>query len=247
VKNLINQNTPTIYQLIFHITATNQNTLTFYPITIIKSRQVAHQLKPSYNYKMVMPRPPETKIKILITTASLLPLAITAQANAGTVTSKGDDIVMSSNSGLKVVTADGDKSFAIGGRLQGDYINLQNDGENVFNNTHIRRVRIYFKGRSGNWAYKSPINFDDNKGTRECQVGTVEDLYITFTGFGSATNITEVKHNPSFSLQQLSSSNDISGLERSESNNLFTSARHTGLQLHSNLGMLTCEIGVLEG
>jgi|TARA_B110000902_G_C14294445_1_gene582616 phosphate-selective porin OprO/OprP len=62
--------------------------------------------------------PPETKIKILIATASLLALAITAQANAGTVTSKGDDIVMSSNSGLKVATADGDKSFAIGGRLQ---------------------------------------------------------------------------------------------------------------------------------
>jgi phosphate-selective porin OprO/OprP len=185
--------------------------------------------------------------KILITTASLLALAITAQANAGTVTSKGDDIVMSTNSGLKVVTADGDKSFAIGGRLQGDYINLQNDGKNVFNDRHIRRVRIYFKGRSGNWAYKSPINFDDNKGTRECQGGTVEDLYITYTGFGRATNITVGKHNPSFSLQQLSSSNDISGLERSESTNLFTSARHTGLQHHSNLGMFTCGIGVFEG
>jgi hypothetical protein len=39
----------------------------------------------------------------------------------------------------------------------------------------------------------------------------------------------------------------MSGLERSKSTNLFVSARHTGIKLHGNLGMLTCGIGVFKG
>ena len=39
----------------------------------------------------------------------------------------------------------------------------------------------------------------------------------------------------------------MSGLERSKSTNLFASARHAGIQLHGNLGMFTCGIGVFKG
>jgi phosphate-selective porin OprO/OprP len=185
-------------------------------------------------------------MKLLTTTASVLALAIAAQANAGVVTSKGDDLVISTNSGLKVATADGDKSFAIGGRLQWDYANIDVNDENVVNDTGIRRARVYFKGHSGDWAYKLQLNVDDNRGSLRRTGGTVEDLYVKYTGFGDALQITAGKHNSPFSLQRLTSSNDMTALERSAATNFVISNRNTGIQLHGKSGMFTYGIGAYE-
>ena len=154
--------------------------------------------------------------------------------------------VSMTNSGLKVESIDGDKSFAIGGRLQWDYANIDIDGENVVNDTYIRRARIYFKGQSGDWAYKSQLNVDNNRGNLFRRGGTVEDLYVTYKGFGSTANITAGKHNAPFGLQRLTSSNDMTALERSAATNLFISDRHTGIQFHGKAGMFTYGIGAYE-
>jgi phosphate-selective porin OprO/OprP len=186
------------------------------------------------------------KMKLLTTATSVLALAIAAQAYAGVVTSKGDDLVISTNSGLKVATADGDKSFAIGGRIMWDYVNADLNGQNIINDTEIRRARIYLKGQSGDWAYKSQFNLDDGRGELKRKGGTVEDLYITYKGFGSAANITFGKHNAPFSLQHLNSSNDMTALERSASTILFAAKRQTGIQFHGKSGMFTYGIGAYE-
>jgi phosphate-selective porin OprO/OprP len=186
------------------------------------------------------------KMKLLTTATSVLALAIAAQVNAGTVTSKGDDIVISTKSGLKVATADGDKSFAVGGRIQWDYANIDVNGENVINDTYIRRARVFFKGHNGDWAYKAQYNLDDNRGILKRKGGVVEDLYIRYTGFGKAANITVGKQKAPFGLEQLTSSKDITSLERSASTSLFTAGRHVGLQLHGTTGMFSYGIGAFE-
>jgi phosphate-selective porin OprO/OprP len=186
------------------------------------------------------------KMRTLITAVPVFALAIAIQANAGTVTSKGDDLVLSTNSGLKIETADGDRSFAIGGRIMWDYANIDVNGDNVVNDTYIRRARIHLKGHTGDWAYKSQLNLDDDRGNVKRKGGTVEDLYITYKGFGSAAHITAGKHNAPFSLQQLNSSNDMSALERSASTNLFAAGRHTGIQFHGKSGIFTYGIGAYE-
>ncbi|MCX2980723.1 ATPase [Halieaceae bacterium IMCC14734] len=149
-------------------------------------------------------------------------------------------------SGLKVASIDGDKSFAIGGRLQWDYANIDINGENVVNDTYIRRGRIYLKGQSDDWAYKTQLNLDNNRGGLFRRGGTVEDFYVTYKGFGSTANITAGKHNAPFSLERLTSSNDMTALERSASTNFFIFDRQVGIQFHGKSGMFTYGVGAYE-
>lgn len=157
-----------------------------------------------------------------------------------------DTDIVNTTSGLKVTSADGESSFAIGGRLQWDYLNVDVEGETVINDTYIRRGRIYVKGQSGDWAYKSQFNLDNNRGGLFRRGGTVEDFYVTYKGFGSAAQITAGKHNAPFSLQRLNSSNDMTALERSAATNFFIFDRHVGVQLHGKSGMFTYGIGAYE-
>ena len=185
-------------------------------------------------------------MKLVTTVVPLLSLAIATQVNAGTVTSKGDDLVMSTDGGLKVATADGDKSFAVGGRIQWDYANIDVNGENVINDSYIRRARVFFKGHNGNWAYKAQYNLDDNRGEVKRKGGVVEDLYIRYIGFGKVANVTVGKQKAPFGLEELTSSKDITSLERSASSSLFAAGRNIGVQLHGVSGMFSYGIGAFE-
>ena len=69
---------------------------------------------------------------MLKTNRTLLAVAIaalTAQANAGVVTTDGADIVIKTKGGFEAKTADGEYGFKIGGRMQLDY----NDFDGVTN------------------------------------------------------------------------------------------------------------------
>lgn len=185
-------------------------------------------------------------MKLLTTAISVLVLSIAIPTNAGTVTSEGDDIIISTKSGLKVATANGDMSFAVGGRIQWDYSNIDVNGTNVINDSYIRRARIFFKGHNKDWAYKAQFNLDDNRGELKRKGGVVEDLYIRYTGFGKAAKITVGKQSSPFGLEELTSSKDISSLERSASTILFAGGRHYGVQVHGAAGMFTYGIGAFE-
>ena len=85
----------------------------------------------------------------------LIPLALVtalaAQAQAGTVTSDGADIIIKTKGGFEAKTADGDYEFKIGGRIQLDYnsydgvINKE-EGE-TGSDLFLRRGRIEMKGK----------------------------------------------------------------------------------------------------
>ena len=184
-------------------------------------------------------------MKFLLKLTSAITLAVAAQANAELVTSSGDELVLSTNSGLKVKTANGEKSFQIGGRIQWDYADIDLNDNNILKDTYIRRARIFTKGHSGDWAYKAQFNLDDERGAVKRKGGTVEDLYIRYTGFNFA-DITVGKQKAPFGLEELTSSKDISSLERSASTNLFVGGRQTGIQLTGNIDNFTYSFGVFE-
>jgi phosphate-selective porin OprO/OprP len=185
------------------------------------------------------------KMKLLTKATSVIALAVAAQANAGVVTSSGDDLVLSTNSGLKVKTVGGDKSFQIGGRIQYDYADIDLNGNNLVKDAYIRRARIFTKGHSGDWAYKAQFNLDDDRGKTKRKGGTVEDLYIRYTGFDFA-DITVGKQKAPFGLEELTSSKDISALERSASTGLFVAGRQTGIQLSGAADNFTYAFGIFE-
>ncbi|MGB5325984.1 MAG: hypothetical protein WBN40_11235, partial [Pseudomonadales bacterium] len=64
-----------------------------------------------------------------IAAASVVSVSMTAALPiyAGTVTSDGADLVLQTKGGLKLATADKQYSVQLGGRIQYDYVNSEND------------------------------------------------------------------------------------------------------------------------
>ena len=188
----------------------------------------------------------ELGMKRKILSVMIAGLAATG-ANAGTVTSDGDDVIISTKGGFKVQTADKRNSFNIGGRIQWDYDNTDVDGQDEAstNNFDIRRARIFLKGTfEKDWHYKAQFNIDDD-GSKS-NAGEIEDLYIRYTGWGKAANVTIGNQKEPFGLEQLTSSKDISILERSAMTERHAFGRNTGIQLHGKGSNWTYGIGAFE-
>ena len=175
-----------------------------------------------------------------------LALAISAAsaAQAGTVTTSGEDLVIDTDSGIKVKVSDNSASFQLGGRLQWDYDATQSDANGVdTTDFDVRRARLYAKGHFGDWAYKAQFNVAESDGKKG---GDAEDLYIRYLGFGSAATVTIGKQKEPFGLEQLTSSKDISALERSAMSERYTPGRSGGIQLSGKGDNWTYGIGYFE-
>ena len=107
----------------------------------------------------------------------------------------------------------------------------------------MRRARLYAKGHFGDWAYKTQFNVAESDGA---DGGTAEDLYIRYLGFGSTATVTIGKQKEPFGLEQLTSSKDISALERSAMTERYTPGRSSGIQLSGKGGNWTYGIGYFE-
>ncbi|TQV78704.1 ATPase [Exilibacterium tricleocarpae] len=169
---------------------------------------------------------------------------VTAHVSAGTVTTDGPDIVISTKPGLSVKTADDKYSFGIGGRIMWDYNRAELNGEADENELSVRRARLAFTGSAGDWSFKSQFNLGEDGS----DAGDVEDLYLRYNGWGKAAKLTIGRQREPFGLEQLTSSNDISVLERSAITEAYAPPRTSGVQLSGALGKsLYYGVGVFEG
>ncbi|WP_420389468.1 OprO/OprP family phosphate-selective porin [Marinobacter sp.] len=172
-----------------------------------------------------------------------LAISTISVAHAGTVTSEGKDLIINTESGIEVKTTDDSASFQLGGRLQWDYDATQSDGKGDTTDLDVRRARLYIKGRYGDWAYKTQFNVAESDGA---DGGTVEDLYIRYHGLGSLANITVGKQKEPFGLEELTSSKDISALERSAMTERYAPGRNAGVQLSGAGSNWTYGVGYFE-
>lgn len=178
---------------------------------------------------------------------ALLPLAIAAvatTAQAGTVTTDGADIKLNTKGGLSAETTDGKASVELGGRIQWDYDSTEASDYGVDNeDLDVRRARLFVSGHYGDWAYKAQFNIAESDGA---DGGTAEDLYVRYTGFGKLANITVGKQKEPFGLEELTSSKDISALERSALTEFYAPGRSGGIQLSGKGANWTYGVGVFE-
>jgi len=179
------------------------------------------------------------KFKLISLAAAL----IAAQANAGTVTTEGSDLIINTKSGLEIKTADEKASFKLGGRIQWDYNNSEKNGVTDESDFDVRRARIYTKGHYGDWGYKAQFNIDESTGS---SAGTVEDLYIQYKGFGDLAKITIGRAKQPLGLEELTSSKDISILERSAITEMYALGRQEGIKLDGKTGIFTYSFGAFE-
>jgi phosphate-selective porin OprO/OprP len=172
-----------------------------------------------------------------------LPALFSIPAIAGTVTTDGEDLVLSTKGGLKVHTVDNSAGIQLGGRLQWDYDSTNSDNDDT-TDLDVRRARLYVKGHISDWAYKIQFNVaEDSSGNSG---GTAEDLYIRYTGWGKQAQLTIGKQKEPFGLEQLTSSKDITALERSATTELYAPGRNAGIQLSGTGSNWTYGAGIFE-
>ncbi|MEO0368536.1 MAG: porin [Pseudomonadota bacterium] len=157
------------------------------------------------------------KTKLIASTVAALAL-VAGNAQAETkVSTKG---------GLKVTS--GDYKFEFGGRIMYDYNKAEENGIVDEDDFDLRRGRIFAKGNiAKDWAFKTQFNVDGSG---------VEDLYLRYTGWGKSAQLTFGNQKMPFGLEELTSSKDISVLERSAITERYAVGRAEGVQLHGSLG-----------
>ena len=105
-----------------------------------------------------------------------------------------------------------------GGRLQADYTDFHNDTYQYSDGSELRRGRLFVRGDlSENWDYKIQYDFAPDK-------TELKDGYIRYNGFENS-RITFGNFKVFSSLEELTSSNNITFAERALPNALLTSRR----------------------
>lgn len=125
------------------------------------------------------------------------------------------DVKVSTKGGLKVETDDGNFMFRAGGRIHLDAAFHDDDTSDLKDGTKFRRARLFVDGViNKDWLFKAQYDFAENS------VGT-KDLYIKYKPWG----VTLGQFKQPLSLEELTSSNYITFIERASINNLATSRR----------------------
>jgi phosphate-selective porin OprO/OprP len=152
---------------------------------------------------------------------------------------EGDEVTVKTKGGL-VIEA-GDYSVQLGGRIQYDYNYATLNDVADEDDFGIRRARIYVKGDIGDdWSYKAQFNVGENNG------GSPEDLYISYGGWGKAANLTIGKQKVQFGLEEVTSSKDITALERSGMTEQYAAGRQNSVRLHGELGGAFYSVSAFE-
>ncbi len=175
--------------------------------------------------------------RILLLLVALCSISV---AQAQSVTSAGPDLVINTNGRFVVSTADGKSSFRIGGRLMYDYTLAEQNDVVDEDGLDIRRARLYAEFKTGNWEYKAQFNIGNGNG------GTPEDLYIRYTALPGGWTATLGHQNEPFGLNLLTSSKDISMLERAAATEAYAFGRSDGLLFTRSSGNTTLAAGVFE-
>ncbi|CAM3751769.1 OprO/OprP family phosphate-selective porin [Parendozoicomonas haliclonae] len=154
-----------------------------------------------------------TALSLAVAAAMSAGLAMNAQA--GTVKTEGEDIIIStSKGGFSAKTESGDFSFKVSGKLQWDYAgmdglyNRADDGTSKDKSTgYIRRGEIKFSGKAyGDYGYALKLANDDGD-------IKLDNAYLDFYHL-KPVKVRVGRFGPDFGLENSVSSSWITGIER---------------------------------
>ena len=115
-------------------------------------------------------------------------------------------------------SADGNFSFTPTGRLHLDTTFIDDDVNDFADGTNLRRARLGAKGKVGeDWAYKFEIDLGGES-------TNVADAFIRYSGF-EAFDLKVGNFKPAFGLEQNTSSNHITFIERAGPTSVFSRSR----------------------
>jgi len=132
--------------------------------------------------------------------------------------------------GARLETNDGDFKLKLGGRIHNDWVGVSPDGDveaavgDVDSGVEFRRARMYLEG-SLYERYEFKMQYDFAGGDAD-----FKDVYVGMTKIPFVGGVRVGQFKEPFSLEELTSSNYITFLERALPNEIVP-ARSTGLQL----------------
>jgi phosphate-selective porin OprO/OprP len=145
----------------------------------------------------------------------LLAMAVSSALTAALAAPAQADVNVSTNGGLKVESEDGNFKFGLGGRIHLDAAFHDDDQRDLDDGVAFRRARLFVEGTiHKDWAFKAQYDFAEND-------VAAKDLYIKYKPWG----ITLGQFKQPLSLEELTSSNYSTFIERASINSLATSRR----------------------
>ena len=135
-------------------------------------------------------------------------------------------------------SAENTPSLSFRGRIHADRTFFENDKYSYQDGSELRRGRLYIRGNlDEGWEYRIQYDFaPDNP--------ELKDGYIRYNGFRN-TRITFGHFKQFSSLEELTSSNNITFTERALPNDLTTS-RRIGVGLQRWSATLVCNVGLSD-
>jgi phosphate-selective porin OprO/OprP len=125
---------------------------------------------------------------------------------------------VSTKGGIRVESSDGNFKGELGGRMQLDAAFYSEDKTRLGDGTQFRRLRLHANGTLyRDWGYRVEIDFANNQ-------TAIRDGYITYAGLDPVA-LTVGHFKEPFSLEELTSDNYITFMERSLVNALVPSRR----------------------
>jgi len=141
------------------------------------------------------------------------------------------DVKITMSPSPKIESTDGKHSFQPFGRIHTDVAVFDDDKNDHPDGATFRRVRLGFKGKVDNDInYKAELDFG-NKGSSDSV--SFKDVYIEYTGLKHA-NIKVGNFRPAYGLEELTSSNYITFIERSLPTGSFATGEIIGLQTNGS-------------
>ncbi len=128
-----------------------------------------------------------------------------AEAAAGSAQDTDEVEIGIKDGHLRLASKDGHTAVEIGGRLHLDGAVFHEDQASIGDGTEIRRARIYLAGKFNDWQFKNQLDFASN-------AVAIKDAYLRYNGLPA--QITIGNHKEPFSLEELTSSNSMTFMER---------------------------------
>jgi phosphate-selective porin OprO/OprP len=124
---------------------------------------------------------------------------------------------------IKISSEDGKFETTLGGRIQVDFANYDDDQIPMGNGEEFRRARLFVEGEMYDvWGFKSQVDFAGND-------VTMKDMYISYKFDWAKLKIGQFKQPAS--LNELTSSKYITFMERALPVSAFATSRRIGLGL----------------
>ena len=189
--------------------------------------------------------------RIAVSSAILFVAAYAGSVNALPVTSKDDDLIVGTENGFSVRTADNQYSFNLNTFIAYDFNYFEgaharrapNSAESSEDSFDVREARLILGGHTKNWHYKLSYNFADS--------GRFLDAYIRYEGFGDWAHLSFGQQKVPLGLDALTSFNEITALERNIVSQLFAhdafgDSRRAGLSISGHNDRFSYKIGSYE-